>query len=88
MDVDGTTATIYGSDAPMEEVFSYIKIDASSDTEDTEVDTTDCDAGVEYAGKVQTPDESTYTTESAENDNTVQEEVDGEGKGYSPFDLE
>mgnify|MGYP004502968179 FL=1 len=79
VDVDGTTATIYGSDASMEEVFSYIKIDASSDTEDTEVDTTDCDAGVEYAGKVQTPDESTYTTESAENDNTMQEEVDGEG---------
>ena len=79
VDIDGTTATIYGSDASMEEVFSYIKIDASSDTEDTEVDTTDCDAGVEYAGKVQTPDESTYTTESAENDNTMQEEVDGEG---------
>lgn len=79
VDVDGTTATIYGSDASMEEVFSYIKIDASSDTEDTEVDTTDCDAGVEYAGKVQTPDESTYTTESAKNDNTMQEEVDGEG---------
>ena len=79
VDVDGTTATIYGSDASMEEVFSYIKIDASSDTEDTEVDTTDCDAGVEYAGKVQTPDESTYTTESAENDNTMQEEVDGGG---------
>lgn len=79
VDVDGTTATIYGSDASMEEVFSYIKIDASSDTEDTEVDTTDCDAGVEYAGKVQTPDGSTYTTESAENDNTMQEEVDGEG---------
>lgn len=79
VDVDETTATIYGSDASMEEVFSYIKIDASSDTEDTEVDTTDCDAGVEYAGKVQTPDESTYTTESAENDNTMQEEVDGEG---------
>ena len=79
VDVDGTTATIYGSDASMEEVFSYIKIDASSDTDDTEVDTTDCDAGVEYAGKVQTPDESTYTTESAENDNTMQEEVDGGG---------
>lgn len=79
VDVDGTTATIYGSDASMEEAFSYIKIDASSDTEDTEVDTTDCDAGVEYAGKVQTPDESTYTTESAENDNTMQEEVDGGG---------
>ena len=79
VDVDGTTAIIYGSDASMEEVFSYIKIDASSDTDDTEVDTTDCDAGVEYAGKVQTPDESTYTTESAENDNTMQEEVDGGG---------
>ena len=79
VDVDGTTATIYGSDASMEEVFSYIKIDASSDTEDTEVDTTDCDAGVEYAGKVQTLDESTYTTESVENDNTMQEEVDGGG---------
>ena len=79
VDVSGTTATIYGSEASMEEVFSYIKIDAASDTEDVEVDTTDCDDGVEYAGKVETVDEVIYTTESAETGDEMQEEVEGEG---------
>ena len=79
VDVSGTTATIYGSEASMEEVFSYIKIDATSDTEDVEVDTTDCDEGVEYAGKVEMVDEETYATESAETGDEMQEEVEGEG---------
>lgn len=48
--IDGTTATIYGDDVEMDEVFDYVKIDETSDLSNAEVDTSTCDEGVTYEG--------------------------------------
>ncbi|MBQ8188513.1 MAG: DUF4214 domain-containing protein, partial [Lachnospiraceae bacterium] len=79
IEVDGTTATIYGSEASMEEVFSYVKIDGESDVNDVTVDTSQCDEDVEYQGKVETQDE--YETESivrTESGYELKEDISGD----------
>lgn len=80
VEIEGTTVTIFGSEASMEEVFSYVKIDGSSDVENATVDTTECDAGVQYTGKVVTGDEEYVAENVEENGNGYEmtEEVSGE----------
>ncbi len=46
----GTTATITGQDTTLEEVFDYVKMDGTADTEGVEPDTSMMDEGVEYLG--------------------------------------
>ncbi len=46
----GTTATITGQDTSLEEVFDYVKMDGTADTEGVEPDTSMMDEGVEYLG--------------------------------------
>ncbi len=48
--ISGTTATIYGDEVAMEEVFDYVKIDETSDLSQAEVDPSTCDEGVTYEG--------------------------------------
>lgn len=50
INVNGTTATIYGDEASMDEVFDYVKIDETSDLSEAEVDPSTCDEGVTYKG--------------------------------------
>ena len=50
--IDGTKATIIGGDVELEEVFSQVKIEGTSDTEDVNVDTTAANDGVTYEGLV------------------------------------
>ncbi len=50
--VDGTTVTIVGADAEMEEIFSHVKVEGTGDTEDVQVDTTTMAEGVTYNGLV------------------------------------
>lgn len=48
--VNGTTATIYGDEASMDEVFDYVKIDGKSDLSDADYDSSACDDGITYEG--------------------------------------
>ncbi|MBE6845228.1 MAG: hypothetical protein E7508_05885 [Ruminococcus sp.] len=60
--VDGTTAKVYGQDTDMEEVFEYVKIDASQNTEEAEIDPSNLEEGIIYNGLV----EYTEDTEDTE----------------------
>ncbi len=51
--VDGTTVTIVGADAEMKEIFSHVKLEGTSATEDIVVDASTAAEGVTYAGLVQ-----------------------------------
>ena len=48
--IDGKTATIYGDEINPEDAFDYIKIDAKQGAEETSVDNSKLDEGIEYAG--------------------------------------
>ncbi len=48
--VSGTTATIYGDEVELEEVFDYVKMDETGDLSNAEVDPSTCDEGVTYEG--------------------------------------
>ena len=48
--IDGTTATITGENTSMDEVFSYVKIDSTSDASQIEVDTSTMDPGLVFEG--------------------------------------
>ena len=48
--VSGTTATIYGDEVELDEVFDYVKIDENADLSNAEVDPSTCDEGVTYEG--------------------------------------
>ena len=48
IDVNGTTVTITGDDIEMEDVFSYVKIDASDDLANATIDPSACGDGVTY----------------------------------------
>lgn len=48
--VDGTTVTITGDELEIEEVFSYVKIENTGDTEELEIDNSDVDEGLVYEG--------------------------------------
>ncbi len=49
--VDGTTVSITGEEAEMEEVFDYVKIDTTSGTENAEFDNSNLTDGVTYEGR-------------------------------------
>lgn len=68
--INGTTATITGTDLELEEVFSYAKIEQNSGTSDITVDDTALEEGVTYEGIV---DEGvqTYTSRALEGDTGV-----------------
>ncbi len=48
--VIGTTATIYGDEVAIDEVFEYVKIDETADLSNADVDPSTCDEGVTYEG--------------------------------------
>ncbi len=50
--VDGTTVTITGADAALEDVFSYVKIDAEEGLGNAVIDPSTCGEGVTYEGLV------------------------------------
>ena len=60
IDVNGTTVTITGDDIEMEDVFSYVKIDASDDLANATIDPSACGDGVTYEGLSDEPENSEY----------------------------
>lgn len=48
--ISGTTATIYGDEVAMDEVFDYVKIDETSDLSTADYDPSTCGDGVTYNG--------------------------------------
>ena len=60
IDVNGTTVTITGDDIEMEDVFSYVKIDASDDLANATIDPSAVGDGVTYEGLSDEPEESEY----------------------------
>lgn len=48
--IDGTTATICGEEIALEDAFDFVKIDASQGADETIVDNSDLDEGVEFVG--------------------------------------
>ena len=60
IDINGTTVTITGDDIEMEDVFSYVKIDASDDLANATIDPSACGDGVTYEGLSDEPEESEY----------------------------
>lgn len=48
--ISGTTATIYGDDIEIEEAFEYVRIDSDQGTDETTVDNSELEEGVEYLG--------------------------------------
>ena len=63
--MNGTTATIQGTDVEMEEVFSHVKMEQIGDTGDIEVDESTCPDGVVYEG-MSSDGPSTYSLRAAE----------------------
>ena len=57
INLDGTTATIFGEETSLEEVFDYVKIDAQGGSADAVVDTSTCAEGVTYEGLVEYAEE-------------------------------
>ena len=62
IEMNGTTATIIGEETSLEDVFAYIKIDATADTADAQVDASSCEEGVIYEGLVDYEDEDAPQT--------------------------
>lgn len=60
IDINGTTVTITGDDIEMEDVFSYVKIDASDDLANATIDPSACGDGVTYEGLSDEPENSEY----------------------------
>ena len=60
IDVNGTTVTITGDDIEMEDVFSYVKIDASDDLANATIDPSACGDGATYEGLSDEPENSEY----------------------------
>ena len=60
IDINGTTVTITGDDIEMEDVFSYVKIDASDDLANATIDPSTCGDGVTYEGLSDEPENSEY----------------------------
>ena len=60
IDVNGTTVTITGDDIEMEDVFSYVKIDASDDLANATIDPSACGDGVTYEGLSEETEDSEY----------------------------
>ena len=48
--IEGTTATILGADAELDEVFDYVKLDQAAGISDGSVDETTCGEGVTFEG--------------------------------------
>ena len=60
IDINGTTVTITGDDIEMEDVFSYVKIDASDDLANATIDPSACGDGVTYEGLSEEAEDSEY----------------------------
>ena len=60
IDINGTTVTITGDDIEMEDVFSYVKIDASDDLANATIDPSTCGDGVTYEGLSEETEDSEY----------------------------
>ena len=60
IDINGTTVTITGDDIEMEDVFSYVKIDASDDLANATIDPSACGDGVTYEGLSEETEDSEY----------------------------
>ncbi len=58
--VDGTTVTITGTDAALEDVFSYVKIDAEEGLGNAVIDPSTCGEGVTYEGLVDAAADSDF----------------------------
>ena len=80
--IDGTTATIYGSDISLSEAFEYIKIDDVDGVTDTKVDNSALEDGVEYLGS----DIQDIADTSAENEAAV-DKMDIAATGFDPIDI-
>lgn len=50
INIEDTTATIVGQEVSLEEVFSYVKIDAESDASNFDIDNSDLEDGLTYVG--------------------------------------
>ena len=56
--IDGTTATIVGDQTSLDEVFDYVRIEGGTTFENTEIDASNLEEGIEYNGAFEGP--STY----------------------------
>lgn len=50
IEITGTTAVISGAETSLEEAFDYVRIEGNAETEDVEVDDSECEEGVIYNG--------------------------------------
>lgn len=67
MDLDGTTAVIYGTETSMEDVFDYVKIEDNADTSEAIIDDSNLEDGVTCNGLVDDKDEiQTYAVDFEE----------------------
>lgn len=80
INVNGTTATIYGDEASMDEVFDYVKIDETTDLSKAEVDPSTCDEGVTYK-------ETNNEEVNSKGSNPVGAEFEGSAGTELEFDL-
>lgn len=78
--VNGTTATIYGDEVAMDEVFDYVKIDETTDLSEAEVDPSTCDEGVTYK-------ETNNEEVNSKGSNPVGAEFEGSAGTELEFDL-
>jgi len=63
--IEGTTATIIGEDAQLEEVFDYVRIDADQSASDATVGEGELQEGVEYLGTSTEDSPSTFSRKRA-----------------------
>lgn len=59
--ISGTTVTITGQDAEMDDAFDYVKIDTKAGTADATVDASNLEDGITYNGLVESPDDEIQT---------------------------
>ncbi len=71
--VDGTTATITGAEASMEEVFDYVKIDTDAGAKDADIDASGLEDGVTYEGVIEID-----TSEPKEENRDASEDIEVE----------
>ena len=53
--IDGTTATIVGDETSLDEVFDYVRIEGGTTFENTEIDPSGLEEGIEYNGAFEGP---------------------------------
>lgn len=68
--LNGSTVTVTGNELEIGEVFSYVKLDGKSESEDVSVDDSTAGEGITYLGRMQ-DDENTYNLHAFEEEGGI-----------------